>query len=92
MTNVLNGATEILPASAKVNKASPSLASYGPDLALMRDLLALKQTRPVLEFLEECTNFWKSSGTEPAKWKQAIQSSTDPDFGASFTTRFKRLK
>ena len=85
-------AGDYLIASAKVTKASPSLASYGPDLALMRDLLALKQTQPVLDFLDECTKFWSSSQGKPAKWKQAIQSGKDPDFGAGFSTHFKRLK
>ena len=84
-------AGEYLIASGNVAKASPVLASYGPDLALMRDLLALKEKQPVLEFLDECTNWWKFEG-RPAKWKQAIESGKDPDFGAGFNTGFKRLK
>jgi hypothetical protein len=85
-------AGDYLIASAKITRASPVLASYGPDLALMRDLLALEQTRPVLEFLDECSNFWHSSSSEPAKWKKAIQSGNAPDFGAGFKTHFQRLK
>ena len=80
-----------LVASGKVAKPSPVLASYGPDLALMKDLLALQAKQPVVEFLNECTNFWHSSDGRPDKWKQAIQSGKEPDFGAGFTTRFKRL-
>ncbi len=85
-------AGECLIASGKVTKASPALGSYGPDLALMRDLLGLKQTQPVLDFLDECTKFWKTSQAQPVKWKKAIQSGKEPDLGAGFTTRFKRLK
>lgn len=85
-------AGDYLIASAKVTKASPALASYGPDLALMRDLLALKRTQPVLEFLDECTSFWKTSGMEPTRWKATIQSGKEPDFGGGFKTHFKRLK
>ena len=84
-------AGEYLIASAKVATPSPVLASYGPDLALMKDLLALQEKQPVLEFLDQCTNFWKFEG-RPARWKQAIQSGNSPDFGAGFNTRFKRLK
>jgi hypothetical protein len=84
-------AGEYLVASAKITKPSPVLASYGPDLALMRDLLTLKENQAVLEFLDECTNFWKFEG-RPAKWKQEILSGNDPDFGSGFSTLFKRLK
>jgi hypothetical protein len=84
-------AGECLVASGKVTKASPALGSYGPDLALMRDLLALKQTQPVLEFLDDCARFWETSRAEPAKWKEAILSGKEPDFGAGFKTHFKRL-
>ena len=85
-------AAEHLVASGKVATPSPSLASYGPDLALMKDLLALKEKRAVLEFLDECGSFWHGSEGRPASWKQAIESGNNPDFGAGFKTHFKRLK
>ncbi len=85
-------AAEHLVASGKVTRPSATLASYGPDLALMKDLLALNEKQAVLEFLDECTGFWESSEGLPAKWKQAIQSGGSPDFGDGFKTKFKRLK
>ena len=69
-----------------------TLSSYGPDLALAKDLLDLGENQAVLTFFEECNVFWTTGRDSLVQWKKAIQAGQKPDFGPGFHFRFKRLQ
>lgn len=82
--------------SSEYEKASQQNAPYyGLTPLKLKDrfeMLGAKSVGAEVQFLDVGTKFWKSSRTEPAKWKQAVQSGKEPDFGGGFKTHFKRLK
>lgn len=69
-----------------------TLTSYGPDLALVNDLLDVSERQAVLTFFDECDVFWKTGRDSLAQWRKAVQAGQKPDFGYGFHFRFKRLK
>ena len=69
-----------------------TLTSYGPDLALVNDLLDLGERQAALTFFDECEVFWTTGRDRLAQWRKAVQAGQKPDFGSGFHLRFKRLK
>lgn len=61
---------------------SPTLDSFGPDMLLASQLLALGETETVLQYLDECQAFWHRD--ELRQWKLAIARNESPDFEANF--------
>jgi hypothetical protein len=61
---------------------SPTLNSFGPDMLLARDLLALGEKETVLQYLDRCQAFWDRS--ELQQWKLAIARDEMPDFEENF--------
>lgn len=57
---------------------SPQLNSFGPDLTLAGDLLAQNQKDAVLQFLKDCSKFWKYNGTCD-QLIQKIENGETPD-------------
>jgi TonB family protein len=53
---------------------SPMLASFGPDFALARELLAKGERDAVVEFLTECKGFWKSGAEQLDAMIEAARS------------------
>ena len=62
---------------------SPQLNSFGPSMALARELLRKGARKPVLEYLELCGSFWEPGKEKLARWKGAVASGAVPDFGAN---------
>jgi len=60
---------------------SPALNSFGPNMALARDLLAKNERATVVEYLNECKSFWSEDNDRISKWITAIQQGSVPDFG-----------
>jgi hypothetical protein len=69
-----------------------TLTSYGPDLALVNDLLDLGERQAVLTFFDECDVFWIGGRDRLAKWRKSVQAGQKPDFGMGFHYQFKRLR
>ena len=69
-----------------------TLSSYGPDLALAKDLLDLGENQAVLTFFEECNVFWTTGRDSLVQWKKTILAGQKPDFGPGFHFGFKRLQ
>ena len=62
---------------------SPQLNSFGPDMALAKELLQKGERDVVLEYLELCSKFWKSEKGRLNKWSVVIKDNKIPDFGPS---------
>jgi hypothetical protein len=66
--------------AAGKTKGSPQLNSFGPDVALARDLLAKGETAAVLQYLEECRVFWQMGGSRLDSWMKDIRAGKKPNF------------
>jgi hypothetical protein len=64
-------------------KGSPVLNSFGPNMALAKDLLTRGERTVVLQYLAECKQFWKLDRGRIEKWSAEIQGGVVPDFGAN---------
>ena len=62
---------------------SSTLDSQGPNMSLARDLLYGGDTETVLQYLEECRNFWNGSRGKLAEWIVLIRGGLKPDFGVN---------
>ena len=78
----LQTAREHLIASVQ-SKGSPQMNSFGPNMALAKDLLARGDKAIVLEYFELCRKFWKLERGRLDEWKKDIEEGRVPDFGAN---------
>lgn len=62
---------------------SPQLDSFGPNLALAKDLLEQGHKDVVIEYLDLCARFWKKQFNDIDNWKSEIRSGKMPDFGSN---------
>lgn len=64
---------------------SPQLNSFGPNMALAKDLLERGQTVAVLDYLNACEKFWNGEIEQKslAEWRSEIAKGRIPDFGAN---------
>lgn len=62
---------------------SPQLDSFGPNMALAKELLEKGENEAVLEYLRVCINFWKDGSKYIESWVSAIKKGKIPDFGAN---------
>lgn len=64
---------------------SPQLDSFGPNMALAKDLLERGEQGVVLEYFDLCSKFWNSDRdlTTLAEWGELAKAGRIPDFGAN---------
>ncbi|MBX7255092.1 MAG: hypothetical protein K1Y02_01930 [Candidatus Hydrogenedentes bacterium] len=62
-------------------EGSPQLGSFGPNMALARELIAHDERAVVLDYLNLCEQFWKLGGEKLSEWKSNVEDGVDPDFG-----------
>ena len=60
---------------------SPQLNSFGPDMALAKELLQKGEKDVVLKYIELCAKFWKSGKDRLHKWSVVVKDGKIPDFG-----------
>jgi tetratricopeptide (TPR) repeat protein len=60
---------------------SPQLGSFGPNMALARELLEKGERDVVLEYFKLCEGFWDKHADILAKWSEAVENGEMPDFG-----------
>jgi hypothetical protein len=77
--NNVSRAESYLLAAGKT-PGSPQLMSFGPNMSLANDLLIAGERETVLEFIDECSKFWKADGGKLSDWKTTIQGSGTPNF------------
>ncbi len=69
--------------AAGTTKGSPVLDSFGPNMALAKELLTRGERQSVLEYLSECKQFWKLDKGRIDRWSAEIQGGVVPAFGAN---------
>jgi predicted Ser/Thr protein kinase len=74
----LSAAKGYLLAAGKT-PGSPQLNSFGPDFKLAAELLARGERQTVLEYLAECTVFWKLAPEKLARFAKMIEDGQTPD-------------
>ncbi|MCU1236717.1 MAG: hypothetical protein JWP63_4684 [Candidatus Solibacter sp.] len=78
----VEGAKRYLLAAGKT-PGSGSLASLGPGMGLAKELLDRGETATVIEYLEECRNFWDGNRGKLPEWLALVKAGLRPDFGAN---------
>jgi len=78
----LDDAKKHLLAAGQCND-SPSLGSFGPNMALALGLLKHDEQATVLEYLESCRRFWRMDHGKLDEWKKDIESGRIPEFGGN---------
>jgi hypothetical protein len=78
----LDAAKRYLLAAGKT-PGSSSLASLGPGMALAKELLDRGESAVVIEYLEECRNFWDGNRGKLPEWLALLRAGLKPDFGAN---------
>ncbi|KAF0125400.1 MAG: RNA polymerase sigma-24 subunit ECF subfamily-like hypothetical protein [Elusimicrobia bacterium] len=59
---------------------SPQLQSFGPSMALARELAEKGRRDVVINYLGLCAKFWKMEGGRLEKWGGALREGKTPDF------------
>lgn len=62
-------------------RGSPVLGSFGPNMALARDLLQSGERQAVLDYFERCRKFWSTGEETLRTWTADVQAGRMPDFG-----------
>ncbi len=65
--------------AAGTTPGSPQLNSFGPNLALAKELLDKGQSEVVLQFFTLCKKFWEMDDGKLDKWSATIRSGGIPD-------------
>lgn len=71
-----------LLASADSN-GSPQMNSFGPNMQLAKELLAVNEKQVVLEYFGHCSTFWKLGADRLAAWTESVEKGKAPEFGAN---------
>lgn len=62
---------------------SPQLGSFGPNMALAKELLEKGEREAVLSFFDACAKFWQMGGEELKSWTATVKGGGIPDFRAN---------
>jgi hypothetical protein len=62
---------------------SPQLNSFGPNMSLAQDLLAVDEREAVIEYLTQCLEFWELGREKLEDWIALVEGGRRPDFGAN---------
>jgi hypothetical protein len=65
----------------EAGKTSGSFSN--PNMMLAKELLEKGQREVVLQYLDECANFWKNGSDKLNQWRIVIRGGGIPDFGAN---------
>ena len=71
--------------SAGGTPGAPTLNSFGPNMALAKELVELGEREIVLEYFELCSKFWDTDHAKDKlrRWSEQVTSGRIPDFGAN---------
>jgi hypothetical protein len=70
---------------------SPQLDTFGPNMALAKELLESGELEAVLRYLNLCKLFWKMDYGKLDRWKTEIMQGKVPDFGLNLRSHLKPL-
>lgn len=60
---------------------SPQLGSFGPNMALAKELLEKGEKDAVLKYFKLCSKFWKKKSSKIPQWTLEVQKGDVPNFG-----------
>jgi hypothetical protein len=60
-----------------------TLTSFGPNMALAKELLERGERDVVIQYFDLCAKFWTFDRGQLARWKAAVKNGEVPEFGAS---------
>ena len=80
--NNVSQAESYLLAAGKT-PGSPQLDSFGPSMTLTKEMLLAGERDAVVDFLDECGNFWKTGADTLSDWKKTIRNGDTPNFGSN---------
>lgn len=75
-------AKEFLLTAGRV-KGSPVLNSFGPNMALAKEMLDHGERAVVLQYFDLCGAFWKMHEDNLRLWSKQVRDGTTPNFGAN---------
>ena len=74
----------ISPTGRNLAQAKADLGDGGRfGLAAGKDLLDRGESATVVEYLQECGNFWEGNRGKLAEWTALVKAGLKPDFGAN---------
>lgn len=62
---------------------SPQLNSFGPNMQLAADLLAVGDHGVVIQYFDLCRAFWTMGGESLDRWSQDVAEGRSPEFGTN---------
>jgi len=68
---------------AGMTPGGPSLDSFGPNMALAKDLIEAGERDTVIEYFHECLRFWGDHKDTLDDWEATVKSGGTPDFGGN---------
>ena len=71
--------------AAGATPGSPQLNSFGPNMALAKELLEKGQSDVVLKFFQLCGHFWDSHFSKLDQWSAEVRQGKIPSFGGSLS-------
>jgi hypothetical protein len=77
------GLAKTLLMSSGSTPGSPQLNSFGPNMSLAKDLLAVGERDTVLEFFTRCRAFWSLGQKKLDEWTATVRGGGTPEFGAN---------
>ena len=66
--------------AAGTTPGSPVLGSFGPNMALAKELLERGETQTVLEYFDLCAGYWSHDRGKLKAWRAAVKAGIAPDF------------
>jgi hypothetical protein len=64
---------------------TPYLAGNGPNMSLAKDLLEKGEKQAVLDYFEQCRQFWANGSAQLDQWSQQVRDGKTPDFGGNLS-------
>ena len=62
---------------------SPQLKTFGPSMSLANELLDAGEKQVVIEYFQECKEFWERNDGRLDSWIASIKCGAKPYFGAN---------
>ena len=69
--------------AAGETKGSPQLNSFGPNMALAKELIEKGEKESVLAYFKSCAKFWGMGAGKLEVWTKEVGAGLVPDFGAN---------
>lgn len=69
--------------AAGTTPGSPQLNSFGPNMALAKELIEKGETETILAYFNLCANFWSMGSEKLELWAKEVTAGIAPNFGGN---------